>query len=122
MLVTRFKEVPNVDVEDIKLWLETSYGVHGVNMQGNVTPSVASLILLHAEADGTNQIALRTSHYYSFTDKDEAIDKSMISESYRKTAEALWKRYDKMKAEGVDEFGGSKVHYMRRLDRDYAND
>lgn len=122
LMKVRFKSIPNIDEDDINMWLETSFSIHGVNIKGTVSPEMASLIMLHAEADGVTQVALRTSHYFKFTDKDEEVDKSMISENYRKAAEDLWKRYKSMKDEGVDGYGGAVMHYMRRLDRDFINE
>lgn len=122
ILEQRFSSIPNVSVDDITTWLTTSFSIHGANRQGTVPDGLASLIMLHAEADGVTQVALRTSHYFKFTDKDEEVDKSMISDNYRKSADMLWDRYNKRKDEGVDGFGGSRVKYMRRLDRDFINE
>lgn len=119
MITQRFKTIPNVDEDDINLWLETSYGVHGVSIRETVSPDMASLIMLHAEADGVSQVALRTAYYFKFTDKDEEVDKSKVSDNYRAAADVLWKRYAQKKDEGVEGFGGSSIHYMRRIDRDY---
>lgn len=117
LLEKRFKAIPNVDLEDIEAWLETAYAEHGRDVNDVLTPAFATLVLLFAEADGTGQVALMTSHYFSFTDKDETVDKSMVSENYRMASEALWKRYENKKKEGVEGFGGPSMHYMRRVDR-----
>lgn len=113
----RFGAIPNVEVEDIETWLQSSYAEHGVGVRETLNPGLATLVLLHAEADGTGHVALMTSHYFSFTDKDETVDKSMVSENYRMASEALWKRYNQKRKEGVEGFGGPSMHFMSRIDR-----
>jgi|SRR5699024_1407045 len=121
MIKSRFNSIPNVSEDDIAVWVEASYSWHGLDKADIVSPEFASLIMLYAEADGTSQVALRTSHFFEFSDKDESVNKSMISENYRKAAESLWNRYYRKRDEGVDGYGGSTMHYMRRLDRDFDN-
>lgn len=116
-LMQRFKEVPHVEDDDVELWVEQAMIEHDLTESQSVSPELASLILLHAEADGTTQVALRTAHYFNFTDKDETVDKSNVSENYRKAADDLWARYRRKRDEGVDEFGGSKLKFMKRVDR-----
>lgn len=117
LLKRRFKAIPNVVEEDIEAWLETAYAEHDRSTTQVLPSALATLMLLHAEADGTGQVALMTAHYFSFTDKDEAVDKSMVSENYRKASDALWARYNKKRRDGVEEFGGPSMHFMRRVDR-----
>lgn len=116
-LLSRFKDVPNVTLEDATNWVELSMNEHGFVATDDVPTSAVSLILLYAEADGASQIALRTAHYFSFVDKDESIDKSSISTRYRTIASELWERYRRKKEEGKAGFGGSRFTVMRRLDR-----
>lgn len=116
-LLKRFKDVPTVDKEDVEAWIETAMNEHGYEIDDYVPTKLFPLILLYAEADGTSQIALRTAYYFSFVDKDESIDKSMVSTRYRMLAETLWKRYKDKKIESVEEFGGSRISYMKRVDR-----
>lgn len=116
-LYRRFKSVPNLTEEDVVVWVEDAIIEHGYSIEQQIPPEIASLIQLYAEADGTAQIALRTAHYFSFTDKDEKIDKSMVPKQYQAQADALWARYRRKRDEGVEGFGGSVVRYMRRVDR-----
>lgn len=116
-LLTRFKDVPNIDDTDVMEWVETAMNEHGFVKTDVVSPEYIPLIMLHAEADGASQIALRTAYYFEFVDKDESIDKSMISGNYRKLADSLWSRYRKKRDEGAGDIGGSRMAYMRRVDR-----
>lgn len=116
-LLSRFKDVPNVELTDALEWIELSMNEHGFNAEDDVPPEMMSLILMYAEADGASQIALRTAYYFKFTDKDETVDKSAVPEQYRKLADALWKRYRQKKEEGVDGYGGARTSFMRRVDR-----
>lgn len=116
-LLNRFKDVPKVGPEDVGSWIELAMNEHGLDSSDNVPTEVIPLVLLYAEADGALQVALRTAHYFEFTDRDEAVNKSMISEQYRELSDALWKRYQRKKDEGVEGFGGARFHIMKRVDR-----
>lgn len=116
-LFKRFGSVPNVTEDDIEVWVLDSMLEHGFSKEDSIPTEIAPLVLLYAEADGTSQIALRTAHYFSFTDKDEKIDKSMIPKQYQAQADALWSRYRRKRDEGVEGFGGPVVKFMRRVDR-----
>lgn len=117
MLTNRFREVPNLSVEDLESWTETALLEFGIKRGDRIPPPLIPLILLHAEADGASQIALKTAHYFKFTDKDETIDKSKISENYRQISSDMWKRYRLKKDEGVEGYGGAVMKFMRRVDR-----
>lgn len=117
MLKKRFSDVPNVTDDDIESWADSSLIEHNIRLGSRIPPELLPLILLYAEADGASRIALKTAHYFEFTDKDETVDKSKVSESYRKIAEDLWKRYRLRKDEGVEGFGGPQMKFMRRVDR-----
>lgn len=116
-LLTRFKDVPKVDDGDVSEWIETAMNEHGFKKTDNVPAKLIPLIMLYAEADGASQISLRTAYYFSFVDKDESIDKSMIAGNYRRLADSLWDRYRRKKNEGAGDIGGSRMKFMRRVDR-----
>lgn len=116
-LLRRFKDVRNVDIEDAHEWVETALNAHGYDETDNVPTEYVTLVLLYAEAEGASRIALQTAHYFSFVDKDESIDKSMISDNYNKLAETLWGRYRRLKADGVGDIGGAKFRILKRADR-----
>lgn len=114
----RYTDVPNVTDTDVELWVVTALAEHGLTKNDVISSEVAALVMLHAEADGASQIAFKTAHYFKFSDKDESVDKSMISQNYREAADALWARYRRKRAEGVGGIGGSVMHFMRRIDRE----
>lgn len=116
-LADRFKNIPEMDDEDAGLWVEASMDEHGFSKDETIPPELVPLVLLYAEADGASQLALRTAYYFSFVDKDESVDKSMIPGHYRKLADTLWERYRVKKEEGVEGFGGSRLSIMKRVDR-----
>lgn len=116
-LLARFRDVPNVTLEDTTEWATLAMNEHGYTSSDDVPAEYTSLILLFAEADGASQIALRTAWYFSYGDRDETVDKSKTSEQYRKLADDLYKRYRRKKDEGVGDLGGSSFFVMRRADR-----
>lgn len=116
-LARRFKDVPNFDEDDAMELVETSMNSHKFDKHDDVPTEHVSLILLHAEASAANQIALRTASFFSFVDKDESVDKSMIAGEYRRIATELWREYNRRKEESTSLRGGSVVRYMKRIDR-----
>lgn len=115
-LLGRFKDVPEVSDEDVTEWLTTALNDNGFTSSSDVPADKVSLVLLNAQAEGASAIALSTAHYFSFTDKDQTVDKSGISEQYRTLADELWTRYRSKKTE-VTNGKGSAFRVMRRLDR-----
>jgi hypothetical protein len=116
-LYNRFKDVPGVASEDTDEWIETGMNEHGFEREDNVPAEYVPIIMLHAEADGASQIAVRSAHFFKYSDKDESVDKSGVADRYRRLAEILWDRYRRKRFEGVGEIGGSRVHIMTRVDR-----
>jgi hypothetical protein len=115
-LLGRFKDVPEVSDEDVTEWLDTALNDNGFTSSDDVPADKVSLVLLNAQAEGASTIALSTAHYFSFTDKDQTVDKSGISERYRTLADELWDRYQRKKTES-NGAKGAKFRVMRRLDR-----
>ena len=116
-LLRRFRDVPNIDEDDAKAWIELSMNEHGFDSQVDVPLEYISIVMLYAEADAAFQIALKTAHYFEYRDKDESVDKTKVADQYRKLAEALWDRYKIKRSEGVGDVGGSQFHIMQRVDR-----
>jgi len=117
ILLKRFKDVPNVTKEDTDLWIERSMLEHGFDANADVPRNQIMLVLLYAEWDGTLQIALKAAHYFEYKDGEETVDKRNVSEQYRNIAAELWRNYERKKAEGAGNIGGSKVYFMSRVDR-----
>lgn len=114
-LLKRFKEVPNVTLQDATDWMEWSFMEHGYRLEQNVPTALEGLVLMYAEADGASQVALRTADFFEWSDGEEAVDKSMVSDQYRSIADKLWERYYRKKNEGTT--GQASVSYMPRADR-----
>lgn len=112
-LVKRFKGVPNFDIDDAQELVEDALLVHGLGASATVPTDKINLILLYSQAEGAWQIALSTAHYFSYTDADEAVDKSMVSEQYRKLARDIRDEYEAEKAKD----DGVGFHVATRIDR-----
>ncbi|WP_141431908.1 hypothetical protein [Bacillus sp. 03113] len=112
-LLKRFKNVPNVAIEDTNDWTEESMLAHGYQSTSTVPTDQETLILLYAQAEGLSQISLATAHYFKYTDGEEQVDKTMIPEQYRKLAKDIREEYERKKS--VD--SGASVRYMKRVDR-----
>lgn len=116
-LVKRFKDVPNVTIEDAQDWVERSMMEHGYRADQDVPQDQELLVLLYAEWDATLQIALKAAHYFEYKDSDESIDKRNVSEQYRQIATELWRSYERKKAEGSGGIGGARFSVATRVDR-----
>jgi hypothetical protein len=111
-LLKRFKNVPNVTAEDAYDWTEESMLVHGYTSADNVPSDKELLLLLYAQAEGALQISLGSAHFFSYSDGDEQVDKTMVSEQYRKLAKDLREEYALKRATD-----SSRVVFMKRVDR-----
>lgn len=116
MLLARFRGVPNVDEVDCTGWIERSLLEHGFLLDQDVPDNDQLLILLYAEWDGTQQIALRTSYYFEYKDSEETVDKRMVSEAYRNMADQLYQKYERKKNEAGRQ-AGPRFRAMTRADR-----
>ncbi|AYV74322.1 phage protein [Niallia circulans] len=112
-LFKRFKGVPNITITDATDWTEEALLEHGYKTSDNIPSEKDSLILLYAQAEGAGQIALATAHYFSYRDGEEQVDKTKISEQYRKLASDLRSQYEQKKAVT----GGSNFRHLKRVDR-----
>jgi hypothetical protein len=111
-LLRRFKNVPNVSLADATDWTEESMLIHGYTPSDDVPSDKEFLILLYAQAEGAFQIAISAAHYFSYSDGEEQVDKTMISEQYRRIAKDLREEYSRKKATD-----SSRVVFMKRVDR-----
>lgn len=115
-LLRRFKNVPNVSLEDTTDWVTLAMAEHDFDATDDVPTEYVNLILLYAEADGAGLISLQTAYYFSYKDGEESVDKRGVSEQYRKVATELWKKYERKKADsGLA--GATVFSIMRRADR-----
>jgi len=122
-LATRFSGVPGVTDADLSAWLTEasySYGYSPTTLD-TVPDAETPLVLLLAQIQGARAIAFSTAHYFKYTDAEETVDKTMVSEQYRDMATLLTADYIRDKdVIDRDKRQYSTFHVMRRLDRDLA--
>jgi|SRR5690625_1815586 len=112
-LARRFKGVPNFDKEDAEELVEESMHIHGFKPSANVPTKDEMLVILYAQAEGAWQIAFSVAHYFRFSDGEEEVDKSMVSENYRKLARELQADYERE----MGKLLGNNFRIMSRIDR-----
>lgn len=117
LVLQRFKDVPNVAIEDARAWTFRAFMEHGYADDANVPDRESMLIVLYAEWDAALNLAMNTAYYFDYTDAEESVDKRLVSEQYRRLSLELRKRYDAKKAEGSGGIGGSRFAVMTRVDR-----
>jgi hypothetical protein len=112
-LLKKFKNVPNVTIEDATDWVTEAAYQHGYESPESVPDKETGLLLLLAQAEGARNIAVSVAHYFKYTDSEETVDKSMVSEQYRKLAKDLSEEYERKKAA----LNGATFKIARRADR-----
>lgn len=122
-LAARFSGVPGITDADLTAWLTEaaySYGYSPTTL--DTVPDVETpLVLLLAQIQGARAIAFSTAHYFKYTDAEETVDKTMVSEQYRNMVTLLTADYTRDKdIVDRDKRQHSTFHVMRRLDRDYT--
>lgn len=115
LLLKRFKDVPNLTVDDTNIWIERSMMEHGYRDDRNVPDSNILPVLLYAEWDGALQIALRSAHFFEYKDSEETVDKRNVSEQYRQIATELRREYDRVRARTIT--NGARFSVATRVDR-----
>lgn len=112
-LLTRFKGVPNFGMEDAAELIDDALQVHGLDPSATVPANKINLVLLFAQAEGAWRIALATAHYFQYTDGEESVNKSGVSEQYRRLATELRKQYEAEKSKE----SGARFSVATRIDR-----
>src|SRR5690625_7082487 len=112
-LLRRFKGVPNFDITDAEELVEESLQVHGYDHSADIPAGRETLVLLYAQMQGAWQIALSVAHYFSFTDGEESVDKSMVADNYRRLARDFQEDYELE----TGRLAGNNFRLMPRADR-----
>lgn len=112
-LLQRFKGVPNFELTDAQELVKESLRVHGLDSSKAVPIDKETLVLLYAQTQGAWQIALSVAHYFSFTDGEESVDKSMIADNYRRLARDFQVDYELE----TGRLSGNNFRLMPRIDR-----
>lgn len=108
-LLSKFKNVPNVTQADCTDWVTDAIALHGNSVD-------ETLVLLLAQSEGARNIALNTAHYFSYTDGDESVDKTMLTETYLRVSEDFYTAYQRSKATSGSN-SGSAFKAPKRVDR-----
>jgi len=116
-LARRFKGVPNFVLTDAQELVVDALQTQGLDPSADIPADKQNIVLLCAQAEGALQIALSTAHYFSYRDGEESVDKSKVSEQYRKLAQDLRAEYEREKASA----GGTGFRIAKRIDRPYTS-
>lgn len=112
-LLRRFKGVPSFDTEDAMDLVDEAFNLHGLKPSDSVPSDKEQLIMYYVQSQGAWQIALSVAHYFKFTDGEEAIDKTMLADNYRRLAKDFEAKYESEKSF----LYGSNFRTMQRPDR-----
>jgi len=112
-LLRRFKGVPGFEEADASDLVKDAMQAHDYAPEDSVSSEDINLVMLYAQIQGAWQIAFSVAHYFKFTDGEESVDKSMISDNYRKLANDLQSDYDEEK----DRQRKASFRIMKRIDR-----
>ncbi|WP_433943612.1 hypothetical protein [Paenibacillus sp. SN-8-1] len=119
-LKARFRNVPGVEDADIDAWLTEALYTYGYSplTAADIPDTETPLVLLLAQIQGVRAIAFSVAHYFKYTDAEETVDKTMVSEQYRKLATDLTAQYNSEREiiDGIRK-KTSSFRTMRRLDR-----
>jgi hypothetical protein len=116
-LLAKFKNVPNITVEDAEQWVVEASFQYGYDSPDDVPTKETGLLLLLAQAEGARQIAVSTAHYFKWSDQGQQVDKANISDQYRKLSRDLIYEYERQRASGIGGTKGVNFRATRRLDR-----
>lgn len=109
----KFKDVPNVTIDDCLEWVQTALEIHGTTVD-TLPDNEVYLIMLLGQAEGARNIALRVAHFFKYQDGDEQIDKTMLTQQYLRMANEFDQLYSQYKY-GIR--GGSTFTIAKRADR-----
>lgn len=91
-LQARLSKVPGVTSSDLDMWVDES-----VNESGYTDGENDNAVFYLALAIAYETIAGDAARYFSFTDRDEVVDKTNIFDNYMKLADKARKNYRKSK-------------------------
>ncbi len=115
-LYRMFKSIPGFTEEEAAEIVEDAMEEHGYAPSDGVPKDRIRMVLLYAQIQTAWQIAFSVAHYFRYTDGEESVDKSMVSENYRKLAKDLQAEYDRE----VGKAYGNNYRIMRRIDRPHT--
>lgn len=118
-LLKRFKGVPNYTLTDAEQAIDDALLTLGYASADDVPDDKLTALLLLAQSESAYTIAFSTAHYFQYSDGEESVNKSMISENYRTLASDLRKRYDNLIGNDPS-VAASSFHVAARVDATYG--
>lgn len=112
-LARRFANVALSDVQDT---LADCFISLGYDYNAEVPATDVNRVLAYASAELATNISVDAARYFSYTDGEESVDKTMISEQYRKLALQFRADYEVEEAK-LNASARSSFRSMKRLDR-----
>lgn len=112
-LQSKMKNVPNITLEDCIDWVNTAVTLHGVDL-AVYTKRDEVLALLLAQAEGARNVALNVSHYFSYQDGEDQVDKTKVADQYIKIANEFSRAYALQTSAGN---GATTFYISTRVDR-----
>lgn len=95
LLYSRFDGVPSLTMDDTNAVVEEAIFIFELD-ELDIKAADVTKILAYTSSEVAMKVAFNTASYFKFTDGEEAIDKSMISDNYRKLAREYRTQYDNM--------------------------
>lgn len=104
----KFNKVPGVTSEDVAGWLTDAHEESEL-VEGDERHTDTALVYL-AYALGCKDIAADAARFFSFSDKDESVDKTNIFDNYMRLSSDAYRSYRKHKN------GGGGTYVQNRAD------
>lgn len=113
-LYQRFKDVPTLTELDTQAVIDEMVMTFGLldEIPGIDVPKY----LMYATSEMAMKIALNTAHYFKFIDGEETVDKSLVSENYRRVAKDYRSQFDQT-VRDENRRPTSKFKNAHRIDR-----
>lgn len=95
LLYSRFESVPGLSMGDTNAAIDEAIFIFELD-EMDIRSEDVYKVLTYTSAEVAMKIAFNTASYFKFTDGEEAIDKSMVSDNYRKLAREYRSQYENM--------------------------
>lgn len=112
-----FEGIDEVTPTDVTIWVNEAKGEHNIRLDEEIPAELVNITVLYARIVGVETLALKTASYFSFTDGEESINKTGISQRYDALALRLRKKYDSDKRDISALATPAAFRIVRRVDR-----
>lgn len=106
----------NVALSDVQNTLADAMASLGYDVNAEVPATDVNRVLAYASAELATNISVDAARYFSYSDGEESVDKTMISEQYRKLALQFRSDYEVEEAKR-NATESSSFRVMTRVDR-----